>query len=140
MLQVSNTTLCAKLNPASPYFDAAMPQPLHFNGGRTPYWLLTDIEEYIAAAVKAKRAPPFERDPKEQAAASTAANGSKVAMNDRVLEPKPQGQQRARAIPIVVRKRRTHYVKLDPVSKAPVSAQPGSPVRHHDTSSATTSE
>jgi predicted DNA-binding transcriptional regulator AlpA len=45
----SKSTLHAKLNPKSPYFDNTLPRPIYFPGSRIPYWDEALVDAWIAA-------------------------------------------------------------------------------------------
>lgn len=44
----SKSTLHAKLDPKSPYFDNTLPRPIYFPGSRIPYWDEATVDAWIA--------------------------------------------------------------------------------------------
>ncbi|WP_157609026.1 helix-turn-helix transcriptional regulator [Variovorax sp. Root411] len=46
----SKSTLHAKLDPKSPYFDSSFPRPIYFPGSRIPYWDEATVDAWIAAS------------------------------------------------------------------------------------------
>ena len=49
LLQISISTLCSWLKEGGRYYKPLFPRPTYFEGSRTPFWRLTDIQELIAA-------------------------------------------------------------------------------------------
>ncbi len=48
-LQICNSSLHAKLDPKSRYFNKAFPRPIYFPGGRIPYWDLAVLDAFISS-------------------------------------------------------------------------------------------
>jgi predicted DNA-binding transcriptional regulator AlpA len=52
----SNSTLHAKLDPKSPYYDGSVPTPIYLPGSRIPYWDAAAIDAWVEALIwKAKQ-------------------------------------------------------------------------------------
>lgn len=142
ILDIGNTMLHERLNPNSPYFDEAMPQPIYFKGGRTPYWRLKDIEEYVAslfspATPKIEGSPEVKKSRRNERSWSLAArtesppkadlssasvdapDGEKPCLT---LTPAPSEQaQRHRVIAVEVRKKKTFVLPAGKAVEAAVS-------------------
>lgn len=46
-LQISKSTLHAKLDPRSPYHDPSFPRPIYLNGSRIPLWSEQALDEWL---------------------------------------------------------------------------------------------
>lgn len=46
-LQISKSTLHAKLDPRSPYYDPSFPRPIYLNGSRMPLWSEQAVDEWL---------------------------------------------------------------------------------------------
>ena len=48
----SKSTLHAKLDPKSPYYDSSFPTPIYFPGSRIPYWDAAAVDAWVEALIK----------------------------------------------------------------------------------------
>lgn len=49
LLQIAMSTLCSWLQEGGRYYKPLFPRPIYIEGSRTPFWRLTDIQEFVAA-------------------------------------------------------------------------------------------
>lgn len=62
-LSLGKTSLYAKIDPESPYYDPSFPKPIHLGGGRRIGWRLGAIKEWLDAQAPAT---PEQRKQKAQ--------------------------------------------------------------------------
>ncbi|MDQ7954777.1 MAG: AlpA family transcriptional regulator [Pseudomonadota bacterium] len=47
-IPISSSTLHARLDPKSRYYDPSLPRPRYLPGGRIPYWMEADVDAWVA--------------------------------------------------------------------------------------------